>query len=81
MTNPSRERVKGRLAFSGSSFLVERARITAKAPMAMGVMAASVPPARTRSASPSWIMRRALPRASAPVAQAVTTVEEGPVKP
>lgn len=39
------------------------------------------PPARTRSASPSWIMRRALPRASAPVAQAVTTVEEGPVKP
>jgi hypothetical protein len=46
----------GRDARSGSSFLVDMARITAKAPMFSGIMAASVPPATTTSARPERIM-------------------------
>ena len=52
MTNPSRSRSQGRLAFSGSSLRVDSARMAANPPTPIGVMAASVPPAIITSASP-----------------------------
>ena len=55
-TNPSLALSNGRDARSGSSFLVDMARITAKDPMFSGMMAASVPPASTTSARPERIM-------------------------
>ncbi len=56
-TKPSRLAVKGRLAVSGLSLRVDRAFMTAKPPIPMGVTGASEPPAKTMSASPRWIMR------------------------
>ena len=62
----------GRDARSGSSLRVDIARMTANAPIFSGMMAASVPPARTTSARPERIMSMAYPIASAPEAQALT---------
>ena len=52
-TNPSRSRSNGRLARGGSSLRVDRARMDAKPPRPMGVMAASLPPVTMTSAWPS----------------------------
>ena len=56
MTKPSRSLSNGRLACSGASLRVERARMAAKPPTPIGVMAASDPPAIIASASPRWMM-------------------------
>ena len=48
---------------------------------ASGVMPASVPPVTAASASPVRIMRRAVPIASAPAAQADTVLCAGPFSP
>ena len=55
-TNPSRPLSNGRDARSGSSFLVDSARIAANAPRFSWRMAASVPPASTTSARPDRII-------------------------
>ena len=55
-TKPSLALSNGRDARSGSSFRVDMARITAKAAMFSGMIAASVPPASTTSARPERIM-------------------------
>ncbi len=81
MTKPSRSASQGREARSGSSFLVERARIEAKPAMASGQMTASLPPAIMASASPYWIRRKASPTAWRPVVQAVAGAELGPRAP
>jgi hypothetical protein len=53
----------------------------AKAEMAMGVVTASAPPARTTSAVPSRMRRVPSPTALDPAAQAVATHTLGPVQP
>jgi len=52
ITKPSRSLSNGRLARSGASLRVERARMAAKPPTPIGVIAASEPPAIIASASP-----------------------------
>ena len=81
MTKPSRSASKGRLAFSGASFRVERAFMAQKPSTASGVITASVPPASMASAVPSPMMRADSPMAWVPVAQAVTTERFGPLAP
>ena len=78
MTNPSRSLSKGRLAFSGSSFRVESARIAAKPPTPIGVIAASEPPAIITSASPRRMISNASPIACADAVQAVHVARFGP---
>ena len=80
-TKPSRSLSQGRLAWVGSSLRVERARMAAKPPTPMGVMAASVPPAIMASASPRWMMRKASPMEWAEVVQAVAVASFGPLAP
>src|SRR4029079_4987293 len=80
-TKPSRSRSKGRLARGGSSLRVDRARIAAKPPRPMWVIAASLPPVIITSAMPTWIARNASPMALAAEAHAVATAEFGPRRP
>src|SRR4051794_21791305 len=78
---PSRSRSNGRLAPAGSSLRVDRARIAAKPPRPMWVIAASLPPVIITSAWPSWMILKASPMALAAEAQAVATAEFGPRSP
>ena len=79
ITKPSRSLSKGRLAFSGSSFLVESALSAQKPPTPSAVIQLSVPPEIITSASPLWIILNASPRACVPAAQAVVVQELGPL--
>src|SRR6185436_12627932 len=69
------------LAFSGSLFLVESARIAQNPPIPNGVMHPSEPPAIIASASPRAIILYASPTAWALVVQAVQVAELGPFAP
>src|SRR5579864_1634867 len=80
-TKPSRSRSKGRLARVGSSLRVDSARIAAKPPTPMGVMAASEPPAIMTSASPRRMISHASPIACAEAEHAVQVAEFGPFAP
>ena len=80
-TKPSRSRSKGRLAWAGSSFRSESARMAAKPARPIRVSAASLPPVIITSASPHWIARKALPMELAALAQAVTMHSFGPRRP
>src|SRR3990167_11028391 len=81
MTKPSRSLSKGREAFSGVSFLRDKALSEQKPPTPKWVIELSVPPASIISASPYWIIRKASPMAFEPEAQAVVTQEFGPFRP
>ncbi len=81
MIKPSLSLSKGRLAFSGSSFLVDSAFIALNPPIPIEVMQDSVPPAIIASASPRWMTLNASPMAWLPVAQAVAGAEFGPFAP
>ena len=81
ITKPSRSRSKGRQAFSGSSFRVDRARMEANPPTLMGVMAASDPPQSMASASPRAMIRNESPMAWDPEEQAVQVAVLGPLAP
>jgi hypothetical protein len=61
MTKPSLSLSKGLLAFSGESFLVERAFIEVNPAMPNGVIHASVPPQIIASATPCCISLKASP--------------------
>ena len=76
MTNPSRRASNGHERPS-----LERAPIRQNAAMHSGVIAASVPPATTMSASPRSIIRFASPIAWLPVAHADDTLNPGPWAP
>ena len=78
MTKPSRPASKGRLAFSGSSFLRDSARIAPKPAMPTRVMPASVPPQSITSARPSRIASAPSPMAMLEAAHAVHCEESGP---
>src|ERR1700733_4559111 len=80
-TNPSRSLSNGRQACSGSALRVESARIAAKPPTPMGVIAASAPPAITTSASSRSMVRKALPTECALVVHAVDVASFGPSAP
>src|ERR1700733_3435257 len=80
-TNPSRSLSNGRQACSGSALRVESARIAAKPPTPMGVIAASAPPAITTSASSRSMVRNALPTECALVVHAVDVDSFGPSAP
>ena len=79
MTKPSRSRSNGRLACSGSSLRVDSARIAAKPPTPIGVIAASEPPAIITSASLRRMISKASPMACADAEQAVQVAEFGPL--
>ena len=79
MTKPSRSLSNGRLACAGSSLRVDSARIAAKPPTPIGVMAASEPPAIITSASPRRMISKASPMACAEAEQAVQVAEFGPL--
>ena len=81
MMKPSRSRSNGRQARSGSSLRVDSARIAAKPPTPMGVMAASDPPATMTSASPRRMNSKASPMACADAEHAVQVAEFGPFAP
>src|SRR5882762_3230150 len=81
ITKPSRSLSHGRLARVGSSLRVERARIAAKPPTPIGVMAASEPPAIITSASLCWMIRKESPTECALVVQAVAVASFGPFAP
>ena len=78
MTKPSRSLSNGRLAFSGSSLRVESARIAAKPPTPIGVIAASEPPAIITSASSRRMISNASPIAWAEAVHAVQVARFGP---
>ena len=78
---PSRSWSNGRLARSGSSFLVDNARSAPNPPMPIGVMAASDPPAIMTSATPRRMISNASPMACAEAEQAVHVAELGPLAP
>ena len=78
MTKPSRSRSNGRLAFSGVSLRVERARMAAKAVTPTLQTGASLPPANITSASPRLMISKASPMPLVLAAQAVQTVDERP---
>ena len=80
-TNPSRSASKGRLAFSGSSFRVLRARMTANPANPNWLIPASAPPASTTSANPFRRAVNASPKAWFEAAQAVVAVELYPLAP
>ena len=79
MMKPSRSRSNGRLARAGSSLRVDSARIAAKPPSPIGVIAASEPPAIIASAAPRRIISKASPMACAEAEQAVQVAEFGPL--
>ncbi len=81
MTKPSRSLSNGRLARCGSSLRVDSARIAAKPPTPIGVIAASEPPAIITSASSRWMISKASPMACADAEQAVQVAEFGPLAP
>ncbi len=81
MTKPSRSLSNGRLARCGSSLRVESARMAAKPPTPIGVMAASEPPAIITSASSRLMISKASPMACAEAEQAVHVAELGPLAP
>ena len=76
ITNPSRRASKGHERPCRDSAPMRR-----KAARQMSVIAASVPPATTASASPRAIMRAASPIAWPPVAHAEATEKPGPWAP
>src|SRR3954463_10832623 len=76
MTNPSRSTSNGR-----DTPLDDRAVMLPKPAMAVGVMAASLPPASITSQRPMGMSRAALPTEWVPAAQAVTVVSHGPRNP
>src|SRR6516164_9413443 len=80
-TKPSRSRSNGRLAFSGASLRVERARIAANPPTPIGVIAASVPPQIITSASHLAMSLKESPIACALEEHAVQVAELGPLAP
>ena len=69
---------KGLQASAGVSFFVESALIWAKAPIVIGVVPDSVPPATTISTIPFSIIFFASPTAFADAAHAVVIVSDGP---
>jgi hypothetical protein len=81
MTKPSRSFSNGRLAPLGSSLRVDSARIAAKPPTPIGVIAASEPPAIITSASWRLMISNASPIACADAEQAVQVAEFGPLAP
>src|SRR5204862_4399116 len=81
MMKPSRSLSKGRLARVGSSLRVDSARIAAKPPTLIGVMAASDPPAIIASASPRRIISNESPMAWADAEHAVHVARFGPFAP
>src|SRR3954454_1415098 len=81
MMKPSRSLSNGRHALSGASLRVESARMAAKPPSPMWVMAASEPPAIIASAAPRRISSAASPMACADAEQAVAVAEFGPLAP
>src|SRR6266699_3080104 len=78
MMKPSRSASKGRLARCGSSLRVDSARIAAKPPTPIGVIAASEPPAIMMSASPRRMISNDSPMAWADAVQAVHVARLGP---
>src|SRR5260221_8453259 len=78
MTKPSRSLSNGRLACDGSSLRGDRARIAAKPPRPIGVIAASEPPAIMMSASPRRMISNDSPMAWADAVQAVHVARLGP---
>src|SRR5829696_10293367 len=81
MMNPSRSLSNGRLALSGSSLRVDIARIAAKPPTLIGVIAASDPPAIIATASPRLMISYDSPTACADAEQAVQVARFGPLAP
>ena len=81
MMKPSRSLSNGRLARCGSSLRVDSARIAAKPPTPIGVIAASDPPAIITSASSRLMISNASPMACADAEQAVQVAEFGPLAP
>src|SRR6185436_17764632 len=82
MMKPSRDRSKGREAFSGWSLnFDERARKEQNPAKTSGVMLASAPTTITTSARPSRIQWSACPSAWALEEQAVEMVRLGPLAP
>ncbi len=79
ITKPSRSASNGRLARRGSSLRVDSARIAAKPPTPIGVIAASDPPAIITSASSRRMISNASPMACADAEQAVHVAEFGPL--
>lgn len=77
-TKPSRSASNGRPARSGASLRVESAPMVLSPVNITGVMAESVPPATTTSASPARTVRRASSRAWMPLAQARAEALTGP---
>ena len=82
MTKPSRPASNGRDAFVGLSLYLDVIAFMLPNPATPTcVTAASVPPQIITSAAPRRMISRESPRACAPVAHAVTTVELGPLAP
>ncbi len=81
MMKPSRSLSNGRLARCGSSLRVDSARIAAKPPTPIGVIAASDPPAIITSASSRLMISKASPMACAEAEHAVHVAEFGPLAP
>ena len=81
ITKPARVASNGREARVGSTSSATSPRIAQKPARISGVIAASVPPARTTSAWPRRIEAAASPIAVEPVAQAETGAKFGPVEP
>ena len=81
MTNPSRFRSNGRLAFSGASLRRDSAFCAQNPARLSGVIAASAPPVTMISASPRRMQLAASAMACAAEAQAVTVAEFGPRSP
>ena len=80
-TNPSRCASNGRLARSGSSLRVERARITQNPASPSWLMPASAPPVIITSAAPRRMISAASPIDCVDAAHAVVTVLDGPNAP
>ncbi len=81
ITKPARVASNGRIASVGSTSSATSPRIAQKPARMSGVIAASVPPARTMSAWPRRIVAAPSPIAVEPVAQAETGAKFGPVMP
>ena len=81
ITKPARVASNGRIASVGSTSSATRPRMAQKPARISGVIAASVPPARTMSAWPRTIVAAPSPIAVEPVAQAETGAKFGPVMP
>ena len=81
ITKPALVASNGRIASVGSTSSATSPRIAQKPARISGVIAASVPPARTTSACPRLIVAAASPIAVEPVAHAETGAKFGPVIP